>query len=182
MTDPKTDSLIALLLDSLLLATPAAGLAEPRPALRAEILAATEIDGTGHPFLGFRRRFARLFDLSLADADTVLMRMSDPAAWLPIQTLRLHHFMPGPRCRATHAGLVRCAPGLPFPIHRHTGPETTLFLRGTVRDEDTGELFLPGDLVTRPAGSLHRLMVLPPYECVFAILMEDGFPDFDPQI
>ncbi len=180
MSDAKTDSLIALLLDSLLLTTAATGFAAPRPALRAEVLAATQANGPQHPFPGFRRRFARLFDLSIDDADAVFLRMADPSAWLPISSVRFFHFVPGPARGSAHAGLVRCDPGSRFPVHRHAGAETTLFLRGTVRDEDTGELHLPGDVVTRPAGALHRLTVLPTYECVFAVLLEDGFPDFDP--
>ena len=63
MTDSNADPLMALLLDSLLPSAPAAGWVQPRPDLRAELLAATETSGHQHPFPGFRRRFARLFDL-----------------------------------------------------------------------------------------------------------------------
>lgn len=99
---------------------------------------------------------------------------------MPIKTFRFHPFAPGPARDGAYAALVRCPPDRPFPLHRHLGAETTLFLRGSVRDEDSGELLLPGDLLTQPTGSLHCLTVLPPYECVFAVLMENGLPDFDP--
>lgn len=179
MTDHKADPLIALLLDSILQTASPQTCAPPPPALRADLLAATETAGRQHPFPGFRRRFARLFDLSEADADQILGKMATPAAWEPLKTLLVHHFTPGPARQNAHAGLVRCQPGVPFPTHRHRGTETTLFLSGAVRDEDTGELMLPGDLVTRPADSVHRLTVEPPHECVFAVLLEDELPDFD---
>ena len=178
MTELNADPLLALLLDSLLDNGSAQGCVQPRPELRADLLAAT--DGSQHRFPGFRRRLARLFDLSEAAAEQVLGQLATTNAWVPIKTLLVHHFTPGPARGNAHAGLVRCPPGLPFPLHRHRGDETTLFLSGTVRDEDTGELLLPGDLVTRPAGSLHRLTVLPPHECIFAVLLQDGLPDFDP--
>jgi anti-sigma factor ChrR (cupin superfamily) len=106
--------------------------------------------------------------------------MTEPAAWEPVKTLLVHHFTPGRACGDAHAGLVRCQPGVPFPVHRHLGPETSLFLRGAARDDDSGELFLPGDLVVRPTGSVHHLSILPPYECVFAALLENGLPEFAP--
>lgn len=179
MTDHNADPLLALLLDSILETAPGAG-EKPPPELRADLLAATETTGRQRPFPGFRRRFARLFDLSEADAERVLGKMAAPAEWEPLKTLLVHHFTPGPARAGAHAGLVRCQPGAPFPTHRHRGLETTLFLSGAVRDDDTGELMLPGDLVTRPAGTLHRLTVLPPHETIFAVLLEDELPDFDP--
>lgn len=179
MTDRNADPLLALLLDSLLQSAPPGACEKPPPNLRADLLAATETEGRQHPFPGFRRRFARLFDLSEAEADSVLGKMSAPAEWEPLKTLLVHHFTPGPGRAGAHAGLVRCQPGVPFPTHRHRGVETTLFLSGAVRDDDTGELLLPGDLVVRPADSVHHLTVLPPRECVFAALLQDEMPDFD---
>jgi anti-sigma factor ChrR (cupin superfamily) len=109
----------------------------------------------------------------------VLGRLSEPARWEQLKTLLVHHFDPGPARGTAHAGLVRCRPGVPFPVHRHRGTETTLYLAGAVRDEDSGAIMLPGDLVTLPEGSLHRLTVLPKTECVFAVLLENDLPDFD---
>lgn len=179
MTDHNADPLIALLLDSILQTVPPGAGEKPPPELRADLLAATETAGRQHPFPGFRRRLARLFDLSEADADQVLGKLAEPATWEPLKTLLVHHFTPGPARGNAHAGLIRCQPGVPFPSHRHRGTETTLILSGAVRDEDTGELMLPGDLVTRLADSIHHMTVLPPHECVFAVLLEDGLPDFD---
>lgn len=190
MSDNVADPLLALLLDSVLQTPTGAERSQPRPDLRADVLAATARvpqDGQGqaqgnHPFAGFRRRFARLFDLSEADSDRVLSRMSEPAQWEQLKTLRVHHFDPGPARGNAHAGLVRCSPGVPFPTHRHRGKETTLYLAGVARDEDSGELMLPGDLVERPEAELHRLTVLPPSECVFAVLLENDLPDFDVEV
>lgn len=180
MSDNTADPLLALLLETLLQTVPGAGFASPRPELRESVLSATASDYGRHPFPGFRRRFGRLFDLSEADSAQVLSRMSEPAQWEPLKTLLVYHFDPGPAHASAHAGLVRCQPGVPFPVHRHRGAETTLYLAGAVRDEDSGAILLPGDLVTLPAGSVHRLTVLPPRECVFAVLLEDPMPDFDP--
>jgi len=179
VTDFNADPLVALLLDSLLPVGTSTGWLTPRPELRAEVLAATETPSSGHPFPGFRRRFGHLFDLSPAEADAVLLQMTEPTAWVPLKTFLIHPFLPGRARGDALASLIRCPPGLPFPSHRHVGTETSLFLRGAARDEDTGELLLPGELLTRPSGSHHRLSVLPPYECVFAVLLENGLPDFD---
>lgn len=180
VTDREADPLLALLLDSLLQTVPPDACEKPPPTLRADLLAATEAQAGPHPFPGFRRRFARLFALSEDEADRVLGKISAPEEWESLKTLLVHHFNPGPARAGAHAGLVRCQPGVPFPVHRHRGTETTLFLSGAVRDDDTGELLLPGDLVIRDADTLHRLTVLPPRECVFAVLLQDELPDFDP--
>jgi hypothetical protein len=177
--EPNPDPLTALLLDSIVESAPEGDRAPPRPIVRANLLAAIGDGLAKHPFPGFLRRFAQLFKLSEAAAEEVLSRFEEPDAWLPLGSVSMHSFEPGPEWNGAYAALVRCAPGLPFPLHRHVGKETTLFLSGTVVDDDSGATHLPGDLVSRPAGTLHRLTVLLPRECVFAVLMEDGFPEFD---
>lgn len=190
MREPNAEILLALLLDTLVAGAPdGADELRPRPQprleLREEILAAIDIGtGNGAPLRGFRRRFSRLFKVEEREAETILARIGKPAGWEQLGTLLVHHFEPGPALAGTgaHAGLVRCQAGRPFPTHRHLGPETTFFLAGTVRDDETGELFLPGDIVSKPAESMHRLTVLPPQECIFAVLIEGEMPDFSPAL
>jgi hypothetical protein len=182
--EPDADSLMALLLDSLVAPEVAGDKVEPRsprsprPEVRANLLAA--VDGSAaHPFPGFARRFARLFDLEVDAANVILGKLSGDEDWLPLGGTSLLHFEPGPRISGAHAGLVRCQPGRAFPTHRHLGTETTLILSGGISDDDTGQIFLPGDVVTMPEGTVHHLRIMAPHECVFAVLMEGGFPDFD---
>jgi quercetin dioxygenase-like cupin family protein len=179
VTDSNAEPILAMLLESLVQTASAAGPTQPSPELRQNLLAATAPAYGAEPFPGYRRRFAKLFDLGEAAAARVLARMSDPAVWEPLKTLSVHHFDPGPGRPNAHAGLVRIAPGVPFPVHRHIGTETTLFLSGSVRDDDTGAVYLPGDLAVLPGDTVHHLTVLPPRECVFAVLLEGGMPDFD---
>lgn len=194
MREPNAEILLALLLDTLIAGAPdgadelrsqSQSQARPRLELREEILASIDI-GTGNdaPLHGFRRRFSRLFKVGEREAEAILARIGKPAGWEQLGTLLVHHFEPGPALAGAgaHAGLVRCQAGRPFPTHRHLGAETTFFLAGTVRDDETGELFLPGDIVSKPAESMHRLTVLPPQECIFAVLIEGEMPDFSPAL
>lgn len=174
------DALMALLVDPELHRDEAA--ARPslaRRDLRADLLAASEPGRAPHPFPGFRERFAQLFALDLDAADCCLARIHDPTAFVPFRGLRMYSFRPGRDCAGTHAGLIRVDPGTPFPVHRHRGTETTLMLSGAAQDEETGQVYLPGDVHTMPSGSMHRARILPPHECVFAVLMIGDQPDFE---
>jgi quercetin dioxygenase-like cupin family protein len=95
-----------------------------------------------------------------------------------MKSMHVFHFAPGNALRGAHAGLVRVAPGTTFPSHTHVGTETTLFLAGTARDDVSGTLHLPGDVVTLGPQSVHHATVLPPHECIFAVLFEGGTLDF----
>lgn len=175
--DRDVDSLLALLLDpGLDLA--ARDFSAPRPSLRADLLAATEPGITSRSLAGFRARFARLFGLGSDEAERVLMRVQDPAAWVRFKTLRVCTFSPGPERAGACARLVRIAPGTPFPAHCHKGREITLMLSGAARDEDSGTVHLPGDLLAKEAGSTHRISILPPEECIFAVLIDGEEPLF----
>lgn len=177
VSDRDVDSLLALLLDpNLDLA--AQGFTAPRPGLRADLLAATEDGASGRSFAGFKVRFAHLFGLGLDEADRVLAGVEDPAVWVRFKTLRVHHFKPGPQRAGARAGLVRIDPGIPFPEHRHKGREITLMLSGAARDEESGKVYLPGDLLEMAAGSTHRISILPPHECIFAVLIDGEEPRF----
>lgn len=183
MKEPNANPLEALLLDAL--SEPALEderepqLAPPRPEVRASLLSAVA-GGTGEPpFSGFLRRFSRLFELSAPAASQILLRMSEPEVWLTLGSVRLYNFAPGPSLEGAYAAIFRCDAGAPFPTHRHGGKETTLCLAGLVRDEDSQKLLFPGDVVSMEPGTIHRLSILPPHECVFALLLEGGYPEFE---
>lgn len=108
----------------------------------------------------------------------MLRRVEDPSLWVSFRTLRVSRFSPGPERAGAHAGLVRIAPGAPFPEHFHKGREITLMLSGAARDEGSGTVHLPGDLLTKEAGSTHRISILPPHECISAVLIEGEAPRF----
>jgi hypothetical protein len=144
---------------------------------------ATHSPFAGKPFFayaGFARRFARLFHLTLEQAALVLGAFSDEkASFLRLGPLCIKGFAPGKGIGPAHAAfLLRCDAGAIFPEHTHGGEESTLFLSGVIRDDDSGRLYHPGDLVTMPAGSPHRLRVLPAGDCVCAVLVKDQFPRF----
>ena len=183
MFERDADSLMALLLDFEIVSESESDKVEPRAPraeLRENLLAAIADTALGsHPFPGFRRRFARLFAFSEEQAEEVLRKMDDPEAWLPLGAVSFYHFEPGAQLEGAHAGIVRCQSGSAFPEHRHLGEETTLILSGCIQDDDTGALFLPGDVVTAPEGTVHHLRIPTPHDCVFAVLMAGGFPDFD---
>lgn len=132
---------------------------EPGDALRRRVLAA--IDPRTR-FEGFVSRFAELFDLSEARSREILAEAHDPSAgsWegAPLPGLRLLHFQGGERMTEADCGLVHIERGVRFPNHRHLGEEWTLVLAGSA-EEDTGAVWLPGDLIYRDASCVHAYRV-----------------------
>ena len=51
---------------------------------------------------------------------------------------------------------MRLAPGMSFPRHRHRGDEHGLVLTGTLRDDSSGRIGQPGDILFMPHGSVHQ--------------------------
>lgn len=144
----------------------------PRPdsALRARILGSV----TGS-LEGYRGRLARFFDLDLDSAGALLQEVAAPsAAWedFPVPDVRLHHLSGGPRVANADCGLVRIAGGAAFPAHRHGADEWSLVLSGEAEEEDTGQVWRPGDLVHRPAGSVHAFRVTSEAPFVFAVVLD----------
>lgn len=165
----------------------------PAARTRADLLAAIAhgrapregADAPRHPFPGFTRRFARLFQMTEAAADELLAGLKDPSVWFDTDNVSWFHFEPG--VPGGHAGVIRSAAGMPFPRHRHVGEEHSLILRGAVRDDVTGERYLPGDLLVMPPGSPHAFSIEPAdpapgearAECWFAVLMIGEWPEFE---
>jgi quercetin dioxygenase-like cupin family protein len=146
----------------------------PSEALRRRVLAsiqpATRLDG-------FVLRVAELFDLTGARAKEIL-GAADAApggGWVaaPLPGVQFFHLTGGARREGMDCGLVRLDPGTPFPRHRHKGVEWNLVLSGSA-EEDTGQLWLPGDLMLREADSVHAFRALADEPLLFAVVLEGG--------
>jgi quercetin dioxygenase-like cupin family protein len=129
------------------------------PALRSRVLAAAT--NPGRRFAPLFDKLQQLFDLD-EDALSLLFESArDRAQWTaaPLPDVELFHFQGGPGARAADCGLVRVAAGACFPQHRHLGHEKVLVLEGSYLDEQSGRLYLPGDLHEMPPGSEHAYSV-----------------------
>ena len=152
---------------ALLAATPA------DTALRTRLLAGTR---HGRALPSFAGAVARLFDLPLADARALLTRLDQPSEWRA-------GFVPGNWMRTVKPGaalgpsaigmLLRTTPGVTLPAHVHDGPERTFVLQGGYVDSLGTEVWA-GEFHDMPAAGEHSLLVLPPAECVAAVLVHGG--------
>jgi putative transcriptional regulator len=160
--------------DLLGLEPPSAEALRPDPRLRANVLASTR---AATPLAGFAERIAALFDLARERASELLREAATPsAAWesFPVDAVRALHFAGGPRVAAADCGLVRIEAGARFPAHRHLGDEWSFVLLGEAEEEETGARWAPGDLVHRPAGSVHAFRVTSRGPFVFAAVLHGG--------
>lgn len=146
----------------------------PRPAasLRERVLAGVRGEGA---LEGFRARLARFFDLAPEAVGTLLREAVEPSgAWetFSVPGVRLFHLTGGSRVAAADCGLVRIEPGAHFPAHRHREDEWSLVLAGEAEEDGTGERWAPGDLLHRPAGSVHAFHVTSDEPFVFAVVLD----------
>lgn len=151
--------------------------APPPPELRDRIVASRQRQGR---YGIFADRIARLFDLQLAEAETLMRRIEQPSEWKPflVEGLELIPVTAGPKCEGAIATLVRIQPGATFPEHAHRGDETMIVLDGGFREPgDAGEEVWRGDEIFRDDGSEHALLALPGVPCVAAVLIF-GHGDF----
>ena len=158
-----------------LLALLAVTLAPVRPSARARERLLAAISGSSARFAPFLGRLSNLFDLRIARVEEIMAKVTDPASWEPgpLQGLTLMHFEGGPRCAAADVGLVRLAPGFSLPPHRHRSRETAMILQGGYR-EDTGRVYLPGDVHEMTQGTVHSYRVLDDRPCLLALVLFDG--------
>ena len=140
---------------------------------RRRLLAAAS--ASDERFAPFFERLSELFDLGVDAVRRVLTKAADGAAWQPgpMPGVELFHFEGGPRVAAADNGLVRLAPGLPFPKHRHLGTERILLIEGAYVD-DAGRLWQAGDLHVSGPDVVHAYRVTDDGPCVLALSLEDG--------
>lgn len=151
--------------------------AAPPADLRARLLASHERGGR---YGIFADRIARLFDLSLPDAEALMKRIERPSEWnaFLVEGVEMIPVAAGPKCEGAIATLVRLQPGVTFPEHTHRGDETMLVLDGGFREPaNGGEEAWRGDELFRGDGSDHALAALPSVPCIAAVLIV-GHADF----
>jgi len=145
--------------------------AAPPADLRARLLASHERGGR---YGIFADRIARLFDLSLPDAEALMKRVESASEWnaFLVEGVEMIPVAVGPKCKGAIATLVRLQPGVTFPEHTHRGDETMHVLDGGFREHaNGGEEAWRGDELLRADGSDHALMALPGVPCIAAVLI-----------
>ncbi len=154
-------------------ATPIARLPEllepsAAPSGLARLMAA--VDAPPLRYAPFYGRVGRLFDLPEAAVAELLARTAEPEAWrkMPLPGLSVIDVQAGPGAQG-EARLVRFAPGMRFPKHRHPGPEAVLLLEGSYTDS-SGCVYQSGDLHEMAPGSEHGFRVARDEPCIAASL------------
>lgn len=145
---------------------------EPGALLRARVARSF---ARGGRYGRFADRVARIFDLPVERAETLLARVEDPSVFVPftVQGVHMHYFRPGPKHAGAIAAFGRLDPGVHFPEHGHVGDETTFVLEGGFRDHDAREVWR-GEELFKPAGSSHDFVVIGGEVCVAAVLAIGG--------
>jgi putative transcriptional regulator len=148
-------------------------------ALKHRMLAATQPNDAA-ALVGFHRRICRMFDLDDAAGHAVLKDATGEQAWQMSGPLSLFHFHPGPSLSSiAEAGVIRLAPGVTFPRHRHIGDEYGLVLAGVLRDDGSGRIGMPGDVLFMPKDSTHTVTAISRDPCLFLVLLYGGTPEIE---
>lgn len=133
---------------------------------RARLLASAGAE----PLAPFVDALASLFDLARERARELLALFETDEGWTPLfPGAAFIDLEGGPAIGGQTVGLVRIAPGLHFPAHRHLGEETVLVLQGAFVDGD--RRVEPGDQVTMPDGSRHDFRVVSEVELRYAVVV-----------
>jgi anti-sigma factor ChrR (cupin superfamily) len=110
----------------------------------------------------FADRLATAFDLSRQRMLEVLSSIPDLRRWTEgFPGVSLFHFDGGPNAPYADVGLVRFAPNVVFPMHRHLGDELFFVLEGTYEDLTAGGVHGPGAQVLLRTGTAHTFRVGP---------------------
>jgi quercetin dioxygenase-like cupin family protein len=139
----------------------------PPPSVASRL--AREIETLPLRYAPFFDRLAAVWDLPVGGVQAVLERAKSPEAWrkTALPGLALLDVQGGERVRDADVHLVRFAPGMRFPRHRHPGNEALFVLEGSYRDS-SGRVVVPGDLHAMSAGSEHGFVVARGEPCIAA--------------
>jgi len=133
----------------------------------------------GESFAGFARRFSGLFDVSCPRALEILARIRRGDAFEAVMPgMAAFAFEGGPRLEGATCLAARFEAGTGHPRHRHRCDEHVLVLTGAYLDSATGRVVGVGDIAHMPAGTEHALHVLEKTDCIAAILMAGGCPEY----
>ena len=151
--------------------------AEPSVELRARLLASRARAGR---FGIFADRVARLFDIPLDGAATLLASLEKPESWMPflVAGTSIIPVETGARCTGAIATFITVQPGVEFPHHIHRGVETMFVVDGGFVEPATKQETWRGEEITRTEGTDHSLVGLPGTPCVAAVIIT-GYADFD---
>ncbi len=147
----------------------------PSDRVRTQVLASLDLN---QRYAGFVERLATFFDLSherirelLAATDAVPEQPWEPSGVPGISFL---HFDGGTRVAAADCGFVHVTPGTSFPAHRHVGEEWVFIVAGQAQ-EDSGEIWSPGDLIYRAPDSGHAFRAIGDEPLIYAVVLHEGF-------
>lgn len=145
-----------------------APLLEPKPVLGRERLLRA-VEPLPLRFAPLFSRIAALWDVSELDVEALLCRARNADAWRKpgLPGLSVVDVEGGAAVHGAEVHLVRFAPGMRFPAHRHPGPEALLVLEGSYRDS-SGHWVRAGELHRMPPGSEHWFHVGKEGPCVAA--------------
>lgn len=149
----------------------------PPSSVRERLLASMRRPGRYGAYVD---RMARMFDISTAEAEALMARIDDPAAWNPffVPGVEVLEVKTGPRLANAVAVIARLQPGARFPEHAHSGEETMFVLAGGFREEgEGGHEIWRGDELLSGSGTGHAFVALPGEPCIAASLIE-GFAEF----
>jgi putative transcriptional regulator len=144
----------------------------PSDALRARLMASAAQGRLDR----YRLQVARLLDIDEERASELLDGIDDPSSFEagPLPGIDLFHVEGGETVDGAITGFIRIAPGGVFPHHEHLGHEYVLVVQGAFRDEESGEVYRPGDLSTMTPGTAHELRVLPGPTLIYLAVVFEG--------
>lgn len=153
----------------------------PPPPLRARIL-----DDAKPPRLAAMiDKLADLFDVSVARARALLLRLDDATAWapgpVPESWIMLVDGGGGAKVAGAFCGFVKMGPGVRWPAHKHLGTEYMLVLEGGFAQDDGVEVH-PGQVHVMREGSEHAFTIFPDETCVAAAVVFGGVEFSDPSL
>ncbi len=149
----------------------------PPASVRDRVLASAGRPGR---FGMFADRLARMFDLPVAEAESLCTKLENGEGWQPflVEGVEMIPVTAGAKHANAVATLVRIQPGARFPEHAHHGDETMFVLDGGFREErDGGAEVWRGDDLHSTDGSGHTLLALPGRPCIAAAIVT-GYADF----
>jgi putative transcriptional regulator len=150
----------------------------PAPAaLRDRLLASMKRPGRHGRYAD---RLARMFDLTIDNAEKLVAKLDDPKAWTPffVPGVEVLQVEAGPRFPNAIAVIAKIPPGIEFPHHTHRGVETMFVLAGGFREGNGGSSEVwRGDELVSGDGSDHSFVALDGEPCIAASIVE-GHADF----
>jgi quercetin dioxygenase-like cupin family protein len=139
---------------------------------RARLLAAVGGALEASRFAPLFAKLSQFFDLNAAALRAVFARAERESEWQPgpLPWVSLFHLDAGPSLAGLDTGLVRLKKGMPFPRHRHVGPERVLVLEGGYFDHEQ-RWYGPGDLHLMAEGTEHALQMSAEQDVLLAVIL-----------